>query len=147
MNYSTIFATSAASERFAIIAGKVAVRVFGVSVWAIALTALAFVNGCVNSYQLGRDARDWWEATGRTWCAAEVAPCVEVAIAADAWIFGVDRCWSAQSLPITLAANTTFWSEVKTDYLALGDRAVRFAVAFTDKACVLSTAGVRLILA
>jgi hypothetical protein len=128
MNYSTIFATSAAAERFA-------VRAFGFSVWAIALTALAFINGCANSLELGRDARAWWDATGRDWCAAEVAP----------WVFSIERCWSDQNLPATLAANTTFWAEVKADCFFLGDRAVRFAVAFTNKACVLSTAGVRLL--
>jgi hypothetical protein len=145
MNYSTVFATSAAAERFVIIAGKVAVRAFGFTVWAISLTALAFANGCVNSCQLGRGARAWWDATGRDWCAAEIEPCIATLSAATAWAFGVERCWSVQNMPITLAANARFCAEIKADYLAAGDRAVRFVVAFTDKACTLSTAGVRLL--
>ena len=117
MNYSTIFSISAAAERLS-------VRAFYLSVWAIALTSLGFVNGCKNSYELGRDLRDWWEASGRDWAIAELAPCVAVVEAVIAWGFGVERCWSAQQLPVTLAANAQFWAEVAGEYRAMGDRLV-----------------------
>ena len=119
MNYSSIFSISAAAERLT-------VRALGFSIWAIALTALGFVNGCKNSYELGRDLRAWWEQSGRDWALAELAPCVAVVEAVIAWAFGVERCWSAQQLPITLAANAAWWAEVAGEYRATAGRIVGF---------------------
>lgn len=117
MTYSNIFSLSATDK-------KLIVRAFGFSVWAIALTTLAFINGCRNSYELGRDLRAWWEQSGHDWALAEIEPCIDTVKAVVAWLFGVERFWSVQQLPITLAANAKFWDEVCNDYKAVGDRLV-----------------------
>jgi hypothetical protein len=126
MTYATIFSMTASAERFALVSGKVAVRVFGFSVWAIALTALGFANGCRNSLELGKDARDWWESFGRDWAIAEIGPCIAVAIAVSAWLVENAQKLSVAGLPIILASNDHFWAEVWVDYLAAGDRVVKF---------------------
>jgi hypothetical protein len=142
MNYSTIFATSAAAERFF-------QKVFSVQT-AIALSVFVF-ELARDAYESGQMVRGWceisraWYAANREAIACEFAPCVDAGVAAIAWVFGGERCWSAERLPVTLVANAEFWSEIKADYLEMGNCAVQSVVAFTNVACRLSTAGVRAI--
>ena len=123
MNYS-IFSIATRSDSAIRTAAKVSKYALGFTAWAFMILVLGFINGCINSYELGKDLRAWWDATGCDWALAEIEPCVEAAKAVVAWFFGVERLWSCQNLHITLAANVAWWSDVVPAYKAAGVRFV-----------------------
>lgn len=127
------------------IAKEVSLRIFGFGLWAIALTTLAFINGAVNSYQLGKDARAWWERYNSS--AAVVYGKIAIAVALCSSEIKARQLGEAIALKVDkvyldLAA---FDEKASIWVLIEGDRAIRFAVASVDRACELSAVGVRAI--
>jgi hypothetical protein len=93
---------------------------------AIALAVFVFELAC-DAYESGQIVRRWYEVARRyseafyivasRRLAPVVVPMVKEAIA---YPFGVDRCWSAERLPVTLAANSAWWADVAEDYRSIG---------------------------
>ena len=129
-NFTTFsFSTSATAER-------IARKVFTVGN-AIALAVFLFELAC-DAYESGQIMRSWYESARNWWTlkgsprtqalynvtarrlSPVVAPLVQEAIA---YPFGVDRWWSAERFPVTLAANAAWWSEVVSDYQRIGQAA------------------------
>ena len=126
-NFTTFsFSTSATAERIArkvFTAGNV-----------IALTIFVFELAC-DAYESGQIMRGWYESARSWWTlkgsprtqalynvvarrlSPVVAPLVQQAIA---YPTSPARWWSAERLPVTLAANAAWWSEVVADYQRIG---------------------------
>ena len=79
---------------------------------AIVLIAAGLIVMIDTAWYVGRTAYESGQIV-RGWCdhvdyAHEFAPCLQVIKSIISWVFGVDRMWSAQNLPVTVATNKAF---------------------------------------
>lgn len=83
------------------------------------------------TYGIGQHFGEFYYSNGgKERIAAEMAPTVAAGKETVAWVFGIDRLWSAQNLPLVVEANRVFMAEVVGDYRAVGDRANSFVESY-----------------